>query len=295
MTITAPVFDLQRFSIHDGPGIRSLIFLKGCPLRCVWCQNPESQDARPRIAFYHDRCQDNLDCAAACPHSAIDPAGFRIDQDRCRTCGDCVQACAQGALKRIGEMMTPEQLMAQVRVDLPYFAQGGGITLTGGEPTLYPKFVARFLALCREEGIHSAIETAGRFEWTRWQPILRQLDLIYFDLKIFDPARHLTLVGEGLAQILDNARRLAEGRFPVEFRMPLVPGMTDDGQNIDSAIRFLRSLDQKRIHLLPYHNLGESKIAIIQGQQPRLGLSRHPSEQLEAIRQRFHGAGIQTV
>jgi len=142
--ITAPVFDIQRFSIHDGPGIRTLIFFKGCPLRCDWCQNPESQSVQPVIAFYQDRCRQSFCCEAACTHQAISRTGFRIDYEKCVTCGDCVDACAFDALKLIGEQLTPEQLLKKALVDKSYFDNEGGITLTGGEPTLYPKFIDRF-------------------------------------------------------------------------------------------------------------------------------------------------------
>lgn len=293
--ITAPIFDIQRFSIHDGPGIRTLIFLKGCPLRCAWCQNPESQAAQPAIAFYQERCRESFCCQSACSHQAINTKGFRINYNKCTVCGDCVDACAYDALKQIGEPLTPERLMEEIRVDKSYFANGGGVTLTGGEPTLYPKFVDRFLTLCQQENIHSNLETAGLFDWAKWQPILEKLNLIYFDLKIFDPERFKQIIGENLDQILSNARALVTQHFPVEFRMALVPGYTDSEDNINAAIQFLQSLNQERIHLLDYHNMGEVKIDIIQGDQPRLGLKRCGAEQLEAVQNRFEEAGIKVL
>jgi len=290
--LVAPVFDIQRFSLHDGPGIRTLIFLKGCSLHCDWCQNPESQDAGPVIAFYQDRCQLSFCCEPACQEQAIKREGFRIDYDRCTACGDCVDACAFDALKLIGERVTPSQLMERVLVDKTYFDNGGGITLTGGEPTLYPGFVNAFIDLCLEHRIHTNIETAGRFDLDKWRAILEKLDLIYFDLKIFDPAHYKNAVGEGLEQVLKNAALLVKLKLPVEFRLALVPGYTDTLENISSAIQFLKSVGKNSIHLLEYHNMGELKIDIIQGQQPRLGLKNYTSEKKHDLQKMFSDAGI---
>jgi pyruvate formate lyase activating enzyme len=290
---TAPVFDIQRFSIHDGPGIRTLVFFKGCNLHCDWCQNPEAHDAQPVIAFYADRCHQSFSCERVCPEHAIHRIGFRIDADRCTVCGDCVRSCAYSALRLIGERLTPEELMSRVLRDKPYFDGGGGVTLSGGEPTLYPKFLDRFVDLCVQSGIHTGIETAGRFSLETCLPVLEKIDFIYFDLKIFDPARSEQAVGRGLETILSNARYLATHPFPVEFRMPLVPGYTATEDNIDAVIEFLKSVGHPRLHLLEYHDMGEVKIDLIQGKQPKLGLGRYTREALGAIARRLEEAGIE--
>jgi pyruvate formate lyase activating enzyme len=290
---TAPVFDIQRFSIHDGPGIRTLVFFKGCNLHCDWCQNPEAHDARPVVAFYADRCRESFSCESVCAEQAINRNGFRINADRCTGCGDCVQSCAYSALRLIGERLTPEELIARVLRDKPYFDGGGGVTLSGGEPTLYPKFLDRFLDLCIRNGIHTGIETAGRFSLEKCLPLFEKIDFIYFDLKILDPLRHEQNVGKGLETILRNAEYLATNGFAVEFRMPLVPGYTDSEDNIEAVIGFLKSIGHRRLHLLEYHNMGEAKIDIIQGKQPKLGLSRYSREGLGAIARGFEEAGIE--
>ena len=192
------MFDIQRFSIHDGPGIRTLVFFKGCNLHCDWCQNPEAHDAQPTVAFYADRCRESFSCEEVCSEQAINRSGFRINVDRCTVCGDCVESCAYSALRLIGERLTPEELMDRILTDKPYFDSGGGVTLSGGEPTLYPKFVSRFVDLCARSGIHVGIETAGRFSLEKCLPFLEKVDLIYFDLKMFDPDRHEQSVGTGL-------------------------------------------------------------------------------------------------
>jgi pyruvate formate lyase activating enzyme len=290
---TAPVFDIQRFSIHDGPGIRTLVFFKGCNLHCDWCQNPEAHDAQVTVAFYADRCRESFSCEEVCAEEAINRNGFRINTDRCTLCGDCVESCAYSALRLIGERLTPEELMDRILPDKPYFESGGGVTLSGGEPTLYPKFLDRFIDLCVRSGIHTGIETAGRFSLEKCLPILEKIDLIYFDLKILDPVRHEQAVGKGLEIILSNAEYLTKNKFPVEFRMPLVPGYTDTKENIDAAVEFLKSIGHPKLHLLEYHNMGEVKIDIIQGKQPKLGLSRCTDESLAAIARRFEKAGIE--
>ncbi|MBE9537628.1 MAG: glycyl-radical enzyme activating protein [Proteobacteria bacterium] len=293
--LTASIFDIQRFSLHDGPGIRTLIFFKGCPLSCDWCQNPESQNIHPVIAFYQVRCQQSYCCDTACQENAISREGFRIDYDRCTACGDCVEACAFDALRLIGEKISPTQLLDRVLADRTYFGGDGGITLTGGEPTLYPKFVNAFIDLCREHKIHTNIETSGRFDLYKWQPILEKMDLIYFDLKIFDPAHYKAAIGDGLEQILENAALLVKQNFPVEFRLALVPGYTDTVENVTATIQFLKSIGQKSIHLLEYHNMGEVKIDIIQGDQPKLGLNNCSSEKIHQVQKQFNEAGIAVV
>lgn len=291
--VVAPVLDIQRFSIHDGPGIRSLIFLKGCSLHCVWCQNPESQDARPVIGFYANRCHERFDCRAACPDGAIGIGRFRIDTERCTACGQCVKACAYDALKMLGEYLSPEQLFERIKDDIPYYRNsGGGITFTGGEPTQHPHFIARMLTLCREHGIHTNLETAGPFSFEKWRPILNRLDLIYFDLKIMDAGRHRAYVGGSHERILDNARLLAENDYPVEFRHALIPGYTDGPANLEAIASFLKSLRRPSIHLLRYHSMGEAKIDLIDGRQPRLGLSTYPDETYAAAKALLHRQGI---
>lgn len=292
----APIFDIQRFSIHDGPGIRTLVFFKGCNLRCDWCQNPESQQPAPVLAFYADRCHNDMACLDACPDDAIRRTGFRIDHERCTRCLRCVAACARGAIRPIGEHMTPAQLLERLLPDMPYYrSSGGGVTFSGGEPTLYPAFMAAMLALCRTHRIHTVLETCGSYSHARWASLLREIDLIYFDLKLIDDARHRAATGFDSRRILDNAARLAAEGFPVEFRMPLVPGYTDDPANLTAVADFLCGLGHDSLHLLPYHNLGEAKIGIIDGPQPRLGLAQYPDERLDNARRHFMDRGIRPI
>jgi pyruvate formate lyase activating enzyme len=296
MTVTAPVFDIQRFSLHDGPGIRSLVFLKGCTLHCPWCQNPESQDHQPVVAFHQDRCTESFECISVCEEGAIRRTGFRVDQEKCTVCARCVEACASGALRLIGEECTPEQLMEKVRADAAYYASsGGGVTFTGGEPTRHIQFLDRVLDMCIQESIHTNLETSGIFSFERSSQVLSKFDLIYFDLKILDPARHRQHLGGGYELIEKNARALVGMGLPVEFRMPVIPGFTDGEGNIECVADLLLDLGQTGIHLLAYHNMGEAKIDIIQGRQPYLGLDRLSDERLAEVEAGFRHRGIEIV
>ncbi len=296
MEPTAPVFDIQRFSLHDGPGVRSLVFLKGCALRCPWCQNPESQETKPVIAFYEGRCEKSFKCVAVCPNGAIRLEGFRVDYGRCDQCARCVDACAYDALSLIGERLTPRQLMSRLLADRPYYeSSGGGVTFTGGEPTLHHRFLERVLALCKEAGIHTNLETAGTFSWVTWERTLGLLDLIYFDLKILDSELHQQHLGGGFARMMENAAKFVAGGFPVEFRMALIPGFTDTPANLEAVVEFLQALGKNTIHLLAYHNMGEAKIDIIQGAQPKLGIARHTDEQWHEMRCVFEQGGIEVL
>ncbi len=290
---TAPIFDVQRFSIHDGPGIRTLVFFKGCILRCAWCQNPESQDVAPVVAFYESRCRKCFRCAEACVAGAIVSEGYRIDHERCNFCLTCCEACPHQALRPIGEYLTPELLFERLVADEAYYqSSGGGVTFSGGEPMLYPEFMDRILDLCRGRNIHAAIETCGTFAYDRWAAILPKLQLIYFDLKIMDDERHKQATGLSNVRILENARRLVADGYPVEFRLPLVPGFTDGSDNLEAVAAFLKELGQKELHLLGYHNMGEAKIDIVRGRQTKLGLARLPCDRLLTLTQWFDRQGI---
>lgn len=291
--LNAPVFDVQRFSIHDGPGIRTTVFFKGCNLACAWCQNPESQEVQPVISFYQNRCESDFSCADVCPADAIVRHGFRVDHDRCTLCLKCVEACPNDALKLIGAPLNPEQVFEQILADEAYYeSSGGGVTFSGGEPTLYPAFIDSVLDLCNARGIHATLETCGTFSQKRWASILPKLQLIYFDLKIMDDTHHKVLSGLGNQRILENARYLVAKGHPVEFRLPLVEGYTDTADNLEQTAGFLKELRQDRIHLLSYHRMGEAKIEIINGAQPKMGLQTYPTQKVEEITCWFEQKGI---
>lgn len=258
----ALVFDVQRFSIHDGPGIRTTVFFKGCPLRCCWCQNPESLRPRPELAFYADRCRHHGACREACPQEAISDGDERVIRQRCSACGLCEAACPYGAFRVVGREVTVDELLEEVLRDQPFYqTSGGGVTLSGGEPTLQMQAAGALARRCRERGVSVGLQTCGAFGWKAFAPYLPALSFIHFDLKLMDPARHRELTGAGNETILANARRLVEAGAPVEFRLPVVPGLTDAASNLEQAAAFLRELGVRKLQLLRYHRLGQSKLA----------------------------------
>ncbi len=256
------VFDLQRFSVHDGPGIRTTVFFKGCPLRCRWCQNPESLRPHPEVAFYADRCKSTGGCLEACPRGALRKEGERVERARCDACGLCVPACPFGAFRVVGRSLPVEKLAEEAQRDLPFFeASGGGVTLSGGEPTHQMEAMGALARLCREQGVSVGLQTCGAFQWNAFEPHLGRFDFIHFDLKAMDPELHRNLTGADNRAILENARRLARARAPVLFRMPVIPGQNDSAANLRATARFLKEVGAGTIHLLRYHRMGTSKAA----------------------------------
>jgi pyruvate formate lyase activating enzyme len=258
------IFNIQRFSVHDGPGIRTTVFLKGCPIRCLWCSNPESQRMEPQIVYWHERCIRCDACVAVCPQSAIevDEAGHkRVLQERCDLCGRCLEECYAGALEQIGRLATVDEVLSLVEEDRLFYDQSaGGVTLSGGEPTIQPRFSQRLLQGCQERGIHTTIDTCGHAPWDAWEALLPYLDLILYDLKEIDPARHERYVGVSNELIVDNLRRLARTDKPVIVRRPVIPGYNDDEESIRALARFVQELGTvHEIDLLPYHRFGQGK------------------------------------
>ncbi|MCC6847869.1 MAG: glycyl-radical enzyme activating protein [Deltaproteobacteria bacterium] len=259
---SATIFDVQRFSLHDGPGIRTTVFFKGCPLRCAWCQNPESLGPHPEMAFFADRCRDTRACAAACPRDAVSARGDRIRRDRCDACGACEPACPHRALERVGREVPLDALLAEILRDRSFYeSSGGGVTLSGGEPTFQMSAMGALAQRCRSEGVPVLLQTCGAFRFDAFAPHLRSFDRIFFDLKLMDPERHRRFTRADNPVILENARLLTASGAPVTFRMPIVPGITDDLDNLSAAAAFLREIGASSLHLLRYHRMGEAKLA----------------------------------
>jgi pyruvate formate lyase activating enzyme len=254
------ISDIQRFSIHDGPGIRTLVFMKGCPLCCPWCSNPETQLHEPEIAVFEHRCIGCGRCVSVCPISAIVEIGV-IEREKCDLCGDCATACPSKAIQQIGEMMSTDRLCAEVMKDqLFYKNSGGGVTFSGGEPLSQPDFLISSLTRIRNAGVHVAIETSGYADWTVLRKVSDITDLVYYDIKILDDRRHVAVIGVDNAIILKNLRKLSELGKEIVIRIPIVPGYTDDEENVVGLMKLAESL--KRVHkieLLPFHNYGRKK------------------------------------
>lgn len=261
---TGTIFNIQKFSIADGVGIRTLVFMKGCPLRCIWCSNPESQIRGVEIMDVKTNCIGCGNCVAACELNAVDPKTFDIDRTVCTRCGACASRCYANAKKTVGKDYTIRELMEIISRDRIFYQNsGGGVTVGGGEPLMQPAFVSEFLEACQGVHIHTAIETCGYGEWEHVRPVFEHTDQIFFDLKAMDDELHRKLTGVGNELILDNAGRMVKLGKQVVFRIPLIKGINDSDENLAQTAAFvtecMKDNDQISLELLPYHSYGRDK------------------------------------
>jgi pyruvate formate lyase activating enzyme len=257
------VADIQRFSVHDGPGIRTTVFLKGCGLRCAWCHNPETLRPGPELQVLPDRCIGCGRCLDACPSGARSKEGGEMchRRDLCKACGRCAAVCAPGALVMVGREMETAEVLAEVLEDAPFYRNsGGGMTLSGGEPLFQPEFSVDLLKGAKAAGVHTAVETGLAATWDRVEALLPHADLFMVDLKLMDPAGHRRWTGASNEGILENARRLSGEARALLVRTPVVPGVNDDPASIAAIAEFVKDLPSRVAYeLLPYHPLGAGK------------------------------------
>jgi pyruvate formate lyase activating enzyme len=270
------VFDIQRYSLHDGPGLRTNVFLKGCPLRCHWCANPESQHPQPELALFAHNCITCGQFPEACPLGWGARAGNCWTRELADPYSARAEVCPTGAIHWIGQRRTAGEVMQEVLRDAAFYEDGGGLTLTGGEPTMQPCMAESLLRLAGAEYLSTAIETCGHTTWAVWERLLPYLDTILFDLKHVDSDIHRAFTGVGNDLILSNLRRLAELGAPLTIRVPLVPGFNADPASLSAIVEFVRGLggDINRLDLLPYHTLGQAKYAALGREYPWMGHAR---------------------
>ena len=292
----APVFNIQKFSVHDGPGIRTLVFLKGCPLRCPWCSNPESHTAEKQLVYEPRKCIGCLNCVDRCGHEALscDGGAIAVDPTRCLVCGECEEVCYSGALTILGKGMTCGEVLREIEKDIPFYrTSGGGVTFSGGEPLLYPDFIRHIAETCREKSIHTAVETSGSVSWEAFRKVLDGIDLFLFDIKHADSAMHEKTVGSGNETILGNLKRLCElGTKEVVVRIPVIPGFNAKAADMEGIADFIRSLGNaaeavRGVQLLPYHKYGERKYAMLGLEYPCRDLSIPTPEAMEELKGAF--------
>lgn len=316
---TANIFNIQHFSVHDGPGVRTVIFFKGCNLRCLWCHNPESISGEREIMFYPEKCIGCGACVAGCPAGAHslgsagasaqgEPSGekedsfvpgalpteagsascveHRIDREKCRRCMACCEECYADALVSVGQRRTVEEIFREIGQSTDYFRQsGGGVTFSGGECMLQMDALEQLLALCKRAGIHRAVDTAGNVPWSSFQRILGLTDLFLYDIKAIDPVSHKRCTGVENGRILDNFRRLVESGAKVIVRVPWVP--EQNGDEIPAIAAFLSQFPQVRAELLPFHSMGNSKRSAL-GAEGAPPMTAPDKRMVAQVKEKYH-------
>lgn len=255
-------FNIQKYSIHDGPGIRTTVFLKGCPLECWWCHNPESQKVKQQFIFWSNKCIGCLDCVKVCPEGAISlsKGGFCHDESKCKLCGKCAEACPSEALELVGKRSDLHDVMKEVEKDRIFYEEsGGGVTFSGGEPLVQIDFLDSLLAASKEKGLHTAVDTSGHAPWENIQRIKDKVDLFLYDIKHMDDEKHKLYTGVSNKLILENLKKLALEGKKIWVRIPVIPGINDDDLNIKKTCEYIASTNLRDVFILPYHNIAIDK------------------------------------
>lgn len=292
------IFNIQRYSIHDGPGIRTTVFLKGCPLRCLTCQNPESQTIRPELFFNADRCRGCGECVQVCPEGAIDLLEGRSRTNRvlCNGSGKCVEVCPNEARSLMGRYITAAEAFREAAADdIFYRRSGGGVTLSGGEALFQPRFAMDILRLCRKASIHTTLDTCGYAKWDTARKVLEYVDLVLYDLKHMDPVEHEKFTGVSNELIIENARKIHhELHIPLQIRVPIIPGCNDSIENIEATAEFIATeLDSSiKVNLLPYHRLGETKYERLERVEQMIPVEPPDERDLVDFQQIFESYGL---
>jgi pyruvate formate lyase activating enzyme len=294
--IRGVVFSIQRYSIQDGPGIRSTVFLKGCPLRCEWCSNPESQAPTAELMVRVQKCQGCGKCVESCGTGAarIENNAIRVDRDLCDSCFKCVDVCPTGTLEITGKTLSVEEVLDEVcRDELFYDNSGGGVTLSGGEPLFQPEFAEAFFRACKENSLHTTLDTSGFANWETMRRVLRYTDLVLFDLKHLDSESHFARTQVKNDRILDNLRKTVNTEDTrVWIRIPVIKGYNDSRTNIDPLIVLLKELPVEKISLLNYHEWGTPKYGYLGKSYPLKDAIQQEEEDLLEIKTLLESGGL---
>ncbi|MCL6477683.1 MAG: glycyl-radical enzyme activating protein [Peptococcaceae bacterium] len=286
----AVVFNIQKFCVHDGPGIRTTVFFKGCPLSCLWCHNPEGRSFKREMLINLEKCSGCGQCRQICARGAVSmtASGPVQDESRCVLCEKCVDYCLNSAREVAGREYTVEELMVEIEKDRPFYDQsGGGVTFSGGEALWQIDFLADLAGACKNRGIPVAVDTCGYAPFTSFERILDYVDVFLYDIKLMDPDLHAKYTGKDNRLILENLGKLAGKGANINLRLPLIEGINAGDGNIASIIDFIRGMNISRVNLLPYHDLGRAKYARLAGEYRPGPLSAPPGERMEEIKRLF--------
>ncbi len=292
------LFDIQSYSLHDGPGIRTTVFMKGCPLACIWCQNPESQRRQPEVMLYPEKCTGCGGCLPACPRKTItvEDNKSHTKRDLCIGCGKCVDTCPNEARRLAGWVCSAEDVFGEVKKDEAFFRRsGGGVTLSGGEPLAQPEFSSAILCLCKQAGLHTAIETTGFARWSTVEQVMQHVDLVLYDLKHMDSESHQKFTGLPNDIILENLKRIRRiYPVPIVARMPVIPGYNADMENVEATASFIaREIGRDtRVNILAYHRLGETKYERLELQGKGIGIAPPTMQLMVGIQKSMEAHGL---
>ncbi|MHC6178919.1 trans-4-hydroxy-L-proline dehydratase activase [Clostridium sp. JNZ X4-2] len=287
--------NIQKYSIHDGPGIRTTVFLKGCPLNCWWCHNPESQKSGLEIMFFKEKCKGCGLCLEKCPQKAIEFVdGYPVtDERKCTLCGKCSDFCTSNAREIVGKEMAVKDLMKEIIKDEVFYDESnGGVTFSGGEPLIHADYLNNVLKACKNRGIHTTIDTSGYADWQQFEKIIDNTDLFLFDIKHMSNEKHFKYMGVGNTVILENLKKLSERGSNIYVRMPIIAGVNDDDENIDAAVDFISKLNIIQVNLLPYHKMGMDKYRRLNRKYKLSGLETPWDKVMNKIADKFKKAGI---
>lgn len=290
------IVNIQKYSIHDGPGIRTTVFLKGCPLGCWWCHNPESQSTKNEIMFFEQKCTGCGICVKRCPEGAITIKEMKpvIDEARCILCGNCADFCYNEAREYVGQKIGTMELFKEIQKDEIFYEEsGGGVTFSGGEPLLQVDFLNEVLDICNRKNIHTALDTSGYTKWENIEKIVDKVDLFLYDFKLMDDEKHKKYIGVSNKLILENLKKLSLLGKRIFVRMPIIAGINDDNDHIDESIKFIKTLNNmEQVNLIPYHSMGMDKYKRLNMDYKLSGREKPADEKMEELKEKFEKEGI---